>query len=163
MNLTIFALLLSFVIGPPTSRSTSAFLRLQSLAGEWEGKDERANPVKTSFKRIVSNTTVMETLAMHASHEMITLYSLDADGIALLHYCPTNNQPRMRAVPAPGELKELSFTFQGAGNLATASTGHEHKLVLQFQDKEHITERWTWREKGKDTEMVYQFTRKTEE
>ncbi|HLY63262.1 MAG TPA: hypothetical protein VKV95_21155 [Terriglobia bacterium] len=160
-------ILLAVVLGfarPPAfaaaSRATPGILKLQSLAGDWEGKDERGRSVKTSFKLIAGETAVLETLAMPGMEEMVTIYSQDGDGIALLHYCPTNNQPRMRAVPPPGEVKELVFEFEGAGNLASPDEGHEHKLVMQFQDKDHITERWTWRSNGKDTEMVYRFARK---
>jgi hypothetical protein len=85
---------------------------------------------------------------------------VDDDGIALVHYCPTNNQPRMRVVPQSDDVKELSFDYQGAGNLKSPSAGHQHHLVLQFVDGDHITETWTWRDNGKDTPMVFHFTRK---
>jgi hypothetical protein len=137
-----------------------ALQKLQSLAGDWAGKDDHGEMVKTTFKSIAGETAVMELLVMPGMEEMVTIYSQDGDGIALLHYCPTNNQPRMRAVPGPGELKELVFAFEGAGNLASPDEGHEHKLVIQFQDRDHIIEHWTWRSNGKDTEMVYRFARK---
>jgi len=146
---------------PAANHPSAALQKLQSLAGDWEGKDDRGKIVKTNFKSIAGETAVMETLAMSGMEEMVTIYSQDGDAIALLHYCPTNNQPRMRAVPPPGELKELVFAFEGAGNLTSVDEGHEHKLVIQFQDKDHITERWTWRSNSRDTEMVYHFARKT--
>jgi len=141
--------------------SEGAFKKLQSLAGDWEGKDEHGMPVKTSFQALASRTAVMETLSPSGMEEMVTLYSMDGDGIALVHYCPTNNQPRMRVVPQSDDVKELSFDFQGAGNLKSPSTGHQHHLVLRFDDDNHITETWTWRQDGKDLPMVFHFTRKT--
>jgi hypothetical protein len=102
---------------------------------------------------------MMETLAMSEMEEMVTLYSLDIDSILLIHYCPTNNQPRMRAVPTGNAILELEFVFTGAGNLPDSSIGHEQKLILQFTDDDHITERWTWRRNGKDTEMVFRLVR----
>jgi hypothetical protein len=59
----------------------------------------------------------METLAPTGMEEMVTLYSIDRDAITLVHYCPTNNQPRMRAIPRPDQTGRLVFEFQGAGNL----------------------------------------------
>jgi hypothetical protein len=139
----------------------AVFTKLKGLQGNWEGNDGHGMAVRSTFKVMVSGTVVMETLTMPENEEMITFYSADGDGIALVHYCPTNNQPRMRAVPTDdGDGKELAFTFQGAGNLPNPETGHEHKLVMQFRDNAHITERWTWRRNGKDTEMVYQLARK---
>jgi len=140
--------------------SEAAFNKLMSLAGEWEGKDEHGMPAKTNFQVLATKTAVMEALSPSGMDEMVTLYSIDNDGIALVHYCPTNNQPRMRVVPQSDDIKELSFDFQGAGNLKSPSTGHQHHLVLRFVDDNHITESWTWREDGKDTPMTFQFKRK---
>jgi hypothetical protein len=143
-----------------TIHSEAAFNKLTSLAGEWEGKDEHGMAAKTNFQVLATKTAVMETLSPSGMDEMVTLYSIDNDGIALVHYCPTNNQPRMRVVPQSDDVKELSFDFQGAGNLKSPSTGHQHHLVLRFIDDNHITESWTWREDGKDTPMTFQFKRK---
>jgi hypothetical protein len=140
--------------------SEAVFKKLQSLAGDWEGKDAHGMAVKTSFQILASKTAVMETLSPAGMETMVTLYSLDQDGVALVHYCPTNNQPRMRVVPQSADPQELSFDFQGAGNLKSPSAGHQHHLVLRFDDENHITETWTWREDGKDTPMVFHLARK---
>ncbi len=142
------------------THSAAAFKKLQSLSGDWEGKDEHGMPVKTTFKALASGTAVMETLSPSGMEEMVTLYSMDGDGIALVHYCPTNNQPRMRVIPASDVIKELSFDFEGAGNLKSPSTGHQHHLVLRFDDADHLTETWTWRQDDKDTPMLFHFSRK---
>jgi hypothetical protein len=143
------------------THSEAAFKKLQSLAGVWEGKDNHGMAAKTTFEVLASNTAVMEKLAPSGMEEMVTLYSMDRDGIALVHYCPTNNQPRMRVVPSSDDVKELSFDYQGAGNLKSPSAGHQHHLVIHFDDDDHITETWTWREGDKDTPMVFHFTRTT--
>jgi len=62
-------------------------------------------------------------------------------------------------VPQSDDVKELSFDFQGAGNLKSPSTGHQHHLVLRFDDEAHITETWTWRQDGKDLPMVFHLSR----
>jgi len=142
------------------THSGAAFKKLQSLAGDWEGKDDQGMAVKTNFKVAAADTAIIETISPHGMEEMVTLYSADGDGIALVHYCPTNNQPRMRAVPAGDDVKELVFAFQSATNLATPATGHQHQLTLRFEDADHITEIWTWRQNGKDTPMVFHLARK---
>jgi hypothetical protein len=155
-------LVLAFAVAPllAGTNADAAFEKLRSLAGEWEGKDEHSMPAKTNFQVLASRTAVMETLSPSGMEAMVTLYSMDDDGIALVHYCPTNNQPRMRVVPPSGDVKELSFDYQGAGNLKSPSAGHQHHLILRFEDNNHITEMWTWREQGKETPMVFHFTRK---
>jgi hypothetical protein len=141
------------------AQTEEAFRKLQSLAGNWQGKDEQGKPAKSSFVPVASATAVMETLTLPGMDEMLTLYSVDANSVVLVHYCPTNNQPRMRAFPSAGDLRELVFEFSGAGNLLDVAAGHEHKLVIQLEDRDHITERWTWRKSGKDTEMVLHLVR----
>jgi hypothetical protein len=160
--LTAFSACAASIVTPllAASHSASSFRKLQSLAGDWEGKDDKGKPVKTSFKSIVSNTGMMETLSPSGMEDMVTVYSLDGDGIALVHFCPTNNQPRMRAVPASDDVKELAFEFQGASNLPSPNTGHQHHLVIQFEDENHITETWTWRHEGMDMPMIFHLTRK---
>ena len=140
--------------------TAAAFRKLQSLAGDWEGKDEQGNMVRSNFKLMVSGTAVMETLNHSGVDEMVTFYTVDGDRIALLHFCPTNNQPRMRATPDSDDFKELVFEFQGAGNLKSPAEGHQHRLVLRFEDANHITETWTWRQNDKDTLMLFHLTRK---
>lgn len=157
--LLLAAILVSFAIAQTPNNATSTFHKLQALAGEWEGKDDSGEMSKTKFELVAGNTAVLETLTMAGMEEMLTLYTVDGDGIALVHYCPTNNQPRMRAVPGSGDVKELVFSFQGATNLPDLSIGHQHKLVLEFTGADQIVERWTWRKDGKDTEMVHYFTR----
>ena len=161
----LLCLLLLITVCHASSRTPAeaAFERLQRLAGEWKGIDEHGKQVKSRFELVASDTAVMETLrTAEMNEDMLTLYSLDVDSILLIHYCPTNNQPRMRAIPQPGPVKQLLFSFMGAGNLPDSAAGHEHKLVIQFDDQDHITERWTWRRAGTDTEMVFRLSRKSQ-
>ena len=161
-RLLLLLLLILIVVAPLFAgpNSVTAFKKLQSLAGAWEGKDDKGQPVKTSFKSIVSNTAVLETLSPTGMEDMVTVYSLDGDGIALIHFCPTNNQPRMRVVPFTSDPKELAFDFQSAGNLASPTAGHQHHLLIRFEDADHITETWTWRQDNMDMPMVFHLTRK---
>ena len=144
------------------SQAALAFQRIKSLAGEWEGKDDSGSLAKTKFEVVVAGTAVLETLSMSGMEDMLTVYSVDGDGVALIHYCPTNNQPRMRALPGPGDLMrmELNFIFRDAGNMPVPTTGHQQKLDLHVDDENHITELWTWRQNGHDSVQTIHFTRK---
>jgi hypothetical protein len=142
---------------PPTV--ADGFRQLQALAGEWQGTDGHGHAVRSTFQLIASGTAVMETLAPSGMEEMVTLYSVDREAITLVHYCPTNNRPRMRAIPRPDHPRSLVFEFQDAGNLASLADGHEHKLVIDFTDRDHIDEHWTWRRDGSDTEMTFRLAR----
>jgi hypothetical protein len=136
--LLVFVALAAAALGQ--THTNAGFLKLKSLAGNWEGKDEQGNVAKSRIETVVAGTAVMETLSMAGMEDMVSLYSADGDSIAMVHYCPTNNQPRMRATPGAGAVKELDFTFRDAGNLATPETGHQQRLVMRFEDENHLTE-----------------------
>ncbi len=102
--------------GSAGTLANAGFRKLQMLAGDWQGEDAEGKQVKSSFVAIASDTAIMETLTMPEMHDMVTLYSRDVDSIVLMHYCPTNSQPRMRAVPTASPIRELVFSFDGAGN-----------------------------------------------
>lgn len=157
--LVLFLSAIGFSQSKP-SNAQSAFKKIMLLQGDWTGKDADGNPVRTSFKPVISGTTMMETVSPSGMEEMLSLYSVDGNGIQLAHYCPTNNQPRMRAVPSEADPKELDFQFTGAGNLPDISVGHQHRMVLQFEDGDHITETWTWRHGDHDMPMVFHLARK---
>ena len=156
----VVALAISLIAQERANPVTEAFHKLQTLAGDWRGRNEQGNEVKSNFKLMISNTVVMETLDASGMEQMLTLYSVDGNGISLLHYCPTNNQPHMRAIPSSENVSQLAFSFLDAGNLPNIAVGHEHRMIMDFEDNDHITERWTWRSNGKDTEMIYHLARK---
>src|SRR4029077_12909219 len=104
--LALVAVFVPLSVAQMSNNAASSFHKLQALAGDWEGKDDSGDPVKTKFELVAGNTAVMETLTMSGMEQMLTLYTVDGDGIALVHYCPTNNQPRMRAIPSSGDAKE---------------------------------------------------------
>jgi len=159
MSLICAAFALVEAAAPPTSPAVAAFHKLSALVGNWEGKDDSGAEVKSHFQLIAGRTAVMETLTMPGMDQMVTFYSLDGDSILLVHYCPTNNQPRMRATPVTSGLSKLVFSFESVANLPNPEAGHEHKLVFQFTDKDHIVEHWTWRRSNKDSVITYRLSR----
>lgn len=137
------------------------FEKLKILVGEWVGQDTQGNPVRVSYKMVSARTALLETLSPGGESEMVTVYTMDGDQVALTHYCSANNQPRMRTVPNAGDANELDFSFVGATNLANPGVGHMHRLVIAFQDDDHFTQEWTWREQGHADKLeIFRFTRK---
>ncbi len=159
---TMLALLATLILlassAAPQSSPAASFDRLKSLVGEWEGKAENGKSVRVSYKLISSGSALLETLLPENEPGMLTVYHLDGSRLLLTHYCSAGNQPRMRAL-APGS-SELEFVFLDATNLASPGTGHMRKLVIRFEDNDHFTQRWTWRDNGKEEVMVFHFTRK---
>jgi len=156
-------------VAKPTSVTLSTFERLKALAGDWEARDGTAyggKPIRISYKVVSQGTSVMETYYQVGSDfiDMVTLYHLDGDSLALTHFCAVNNQVRMRAEPVTADGK-VRFNFVDAANLSVSSKEVMSKLELSFTDKDHMTQSWTWRmtdAKGKtfDDKAVYNFVRR---
>jgi hypothetical protein len=103
---------------------------------------------------------LVETIKPGEPEEMITVYHPDGDSIVATHYCKAKNQPRMRASGGSGEVRQITFSFLDITNLASPAAGHMCDLVVTFQDNDHFTARWTYRENGKDASSVFIYTRK---
>lgn len=143
-------------------KSTPEFEKLKTLAGEWSAKTKDGQPVRVSYQLVSNGSALIEMLSMGKGEgDMVTVYHLDGNNLMMTHYCSANNQPRMKAQPASGEVKTLTFSYLDATNLAPPDSGHMHRLVVTFQDKKHMTQDWTWREYGKDAYTeTFQYERK---
>ncbi|MGA2631423.1 MAG: hypothetical protein ABSG54_14585 [Terriglobia bacterium] len=137
-----------------------AFEKLKTLVGNWEGKMEDGQISRVSYRLTSSGSVLVETDMPGEPMEMLTLYHPDGDSVIATHYCDAKNQPRMRASGGSGEIREIKFNFLDITNLASPSTGYMRDLVITFQDDDHFTARWTYRENGKDSPYVFTYTRK---
>src|SRR6202789_973481 len=142
------------------SKPAGGFDRLKVLAGEWQGTDESGKPVTSTFRLVSNDTALEETFQRDKDHQMVTMYTPDGSRVALTHYCSKGNQPRMETPAVTATTDEFVFAYTGATNLASPEDAHLHRLVLQVDDADHFTETWTIREKGHDTKMTFNFTRK---
>jgi len=98
---------------------------------------------------------------MHmAGDDMVSMYYVDGDQLLMTRFCPTNNQPRMKAVIS-ADLNTVTFDFLDATNLPSPQAGHMHRAIFLFSaDPGHYSEEWTWKQEGKDTKMYFEMQRK---
>jgi hypothetical protein len=66
----------------------------------------------------------------------------------------------MRSQTVAAESKIITFDLVDVTNLSAPDAGHMKKLVVTSTDKDHFTQEWTWREKGKENAVVIRFERK---
>ena len=138
----------------------AGFEKMKRLAGEWQATSPK-DELFTSTIRLVSNgTAIEETFQNSEDDQMVTLYVPDGDRLAVTHYCSAGNQPRMETGPVTADQNEFAFSFVGITNLSGPTAGYMHHLAIQIADKDHFSEAWTWREKGKDKVETFHFTRK---
>jgi hypothetical protein len=139
--------------------SNPTFDKLKTLTGNWEGmatEGDKKFPSKTMFKMVSGNSVLMNILAEGSPHEMVTMIHPDLKDTVATHYCAGNNQPRFKAVPAGAN--QVAFEFKDGTNMGP-NDGHMHKVVFTFDGPDHHMEDWTFRDKGKDSTMRFDFKR----
>jgi hypothetical protein len=156
----VAAVALLFVSGTLLAQSNAqkSFDRFKSMVGTWEGKSPGGDSSEVTYRLAAGGTAVMAEMHM-AGDEMMSMYYVDGDQLLMTHFCPSGNQPRMKAVISP-DLNTVSFDFMDATNLPGPNTGHMHRAVFLFSDADHYTEEWTWKKADKDIKMHYEMLRK---
>jgi serine protease inhibitor ecotin len=144
----------------PMDKAVPYFEKMKSLVGEWEGKSMDGKTAKVSYTLVSDDSALMERLVMGGESEMVTMYHPDGDHLMMTHYCSAHNQPRMRSPVGSLEDKIIVFDLVDVTNLPTPDTGHMKKLVVNFVDKDHFTQEWTWTEMGKEGKEIIQYERK---
>lgn len=132
--------------------------RFKSMVGTWQGKSPSGGTSEVTYRLTAGGTAVMADMHM-AGEDMVSMYYVNGDDLLMTHFCPTNNQPRMKAVISP-DLNTVSFDFMDATNLPGPNAGHMHRAVFLFSDPDRYTEEWTWKQGGKDTKMHFEMQRK---
>jgi hypothetical protein len=168
MSLTRALLALAFVLlfcvnlpaqMPPPAASTPAFDQLKSLAGTWEGKRSADRSTMLTYEVVSNGSVVMERLKPTHEAEMVTMYSLDGGRIVVTHYCSMGNQPTMQTAPLAAATGKYDFHFVRIAGTKTPEEGHMTDLTLSLPDKDHLTQTWTFLEKGKSESETFNFTR----
>ncbi|HMD85897.1 MAG TPA: hypothetical protein VKO18_14475 [Terriglobia bacterium] len=159
-SLVLFlALIAVAAVGLAASKSQPAFDKIKSLVGNWEGKGPGGGPAHINYKLVSGGTAVMESILESSEAQMVTLYYLDGDHLMMTHYCMANNQPRMRADASTSSASAIKFTFVDATNLSGPDAGHMHAHSIIWKDADHVTQQWTWREKGQEKVESFELAR----
>ena len=130
----------------------SAFRKLQSLAGTWEGTASDGSKSRVQYEVIAGNSAVVERFVndkMGAENAMVTVYYLDGGRLLLQHYCMAKNQPRMKAESFDAVANVVRFAFVDATGLPNPQAGHMHNATIRFIDADHISQEWQFFENGK--------------
>jgi len=158
-SFAIILVVLAFSGGMCFAKTVPEFESMKSLVGKWRGTSMNGKPATVTYALVSDNSGLMERLVMDGESEMVTMYYPDGDHLMMTHYCSAHNQPRMRSQTVPVGSKNITFDFVDVTNLSAPDAGHMRKLVVTFGDKDHFTQEWTWREKGKEKTVVIDFER----
>src|SRR5262245_4951220 len=144
------------------SPAAEAFERLKALQGDWidvDGAFGEKGKVAVTYRVSGAGHTVVEAFPVGTKHEMVTVYHLDGDTIALTHYCTSNTQPRMASRGLDGN--RLVFDFTGGANIDVNRTSHMHAATIEFISGDEIKATWqNWRDGKPDHPATFRAVRK---
>jgi hypothetical protein len=130
--------------------------RMKRLVGAWEGTSDmgkEGEKVRVEYRLTAGGSALVETLFPGSAEEMVSVYH-DRDGkLAMTHYCMLRNQPRMTLTKADAQTIDLVFAKKG-NDIDPARDNHMHAVAITFTDNDHIVQKWTLFEKGKDKGAV---------
>ena len=140
--------------------AAAVFQQMAALAGDWQGVQDGV-PVKVRYTVTGDGSALMETMTPVPMPQstMITMFTLDGGHLNATHYCAAGNQPQM-ASGVPGDLgKGVIFSLVRVTGLKTAGDWHNTGLTFILDDKDHITQHWTYAYKGKTGSNTFHYTR----
>jgi hypothetical protein len=143
------------------AQTPDAFDRLRSLAGEWHAELPGFGTMTDSIRAVSNGKAIEEVLGTTSDNET-SIYTRDGSKLLVTHFCALTTDghiARLAAAPLTGSRKQIEFTFVGASNLHSPSAPHMRRLVIEFTDADHFTEKWTKVESGKDTIFEMHFHR----
>jgi hypothetical protein len=138
--------------------------KIKSLSGEWEaralGEHEHGPMAGTvSYKVTAGGSAVLETLFGGSEHEMVTLYYVDGDTLALTHYCMLGNRPHMLAQP---QSSPDTLVFKCGDGDRIETEDHMHQATFTFVDPNHLKTEWVLYKGGKPAGAhAFELTRKS--
>ncbi|MEO8670590.1 MAG: hypothetical protein ABI411_04685 [Tahibacter sp.] len=126
--------------------ASSAFQSLSGLVGNWQGKLPDGRTHRVNYRLSAGGSALVETWALSAGRESITIYHLDGDALLADHYCVQGNQPRLRWVNGDGN--GFSFAFRDGVNLQVAGKSHQHAFWIALHGNDAFERSETYVENG---------------
>jgi len=144
--------------GAEKPNSVLAFERLTSLVGEWKGVQD-GTEMKLIYTLTADGSALMEEFRA-AQSVMVTMFTVDGDHLIATHYCSAGNQPQMMTGPITDSSgRSLAFTLSRVTRMKTPQDWHNTGLTVTLEDKQHLTQVWTYEYDGKKGTNTFHFTR----
>ncbi len=140
------------------TNSVLAFEHLTSLVGEWKGTQD-GTEMHLTYTLTADSSALMEEFRAGKT-VMVTMFTVDGDHLIATHYCSAGNQPQMmtKAITDP-TAKSLAFSLSHAYGLKMPGDWHNTGLTVMMEDKQHLTQVWTYEYNGKSGTNTFHFTR----
>ena len=143
-------------------KGSPEFERVKQLVGAWEGTSsmgKAGDKVKVEYRITAGGSALVETLSPGNEGEMVSVYHDQKGKLAMTHYCMLRNRPHMTLARSDAQSLELVFAKKG-NDINPAKEKHMHAVSITFTDNDHIVQKWTMFDKGKNAgEVAFKLTR----
>ena len=141
------------------SKSALAFQNLASLVGEWKGV-QSGTEIQVTYTLTANGSALMEEFRPKNGPMMVTMFTVDGDHLIATHYCSAKNQPQMASAAIADPLaKSVAFSLVRVTGLNTPDDWHNTGLIVTLEDRDHLTQEWTYLSKGETGKTYFHFTR----
>ncbi|NVJ59929.1 MAG: hypothetical protein HWE27_06035 [Gammaproteobacteria bacterium] len=114
-----------------------SFVKLKELTGHWVKEGGSPEKFYISFYTSANGSVLVEDWISNGVSRSLTVYHRDGERLLATHYCPQENQPRLKLKESSNE-NEISFVFKDATNLEDLNENHQHSLSFEFVDKDTL-------------------------
>ena len=141
------------------SKSALMFEHLASLEGQWKGV-QAGTEIQVTYTLTANGSALMEEFRPKNGPMMVTMFSVDGDRLLATHYCSAKNQPQMttEAIADP-QAKRVVFSLVRVTGLSSPGDWHNTGLVVTVEDRDHLTQEWTYLSNGETGKTLFHFTR----
>jgi hypothetical protein len=140
------------------SKSEAVFRQLVSLVGEWEAV-QNGVPVTETYTLTANRSALMAETKPGNDPAMITMFTVDGEHLIATHYCAARNQPQMQTGIPEDLQKGVTFSLVRVTGMKTQDDWHNTGLTITLEDKDHMTQRWTYLYKRRPGTNVFHYTR----
>jgi hypothetical protein len=141
------------------TKSEAVFKQLVSLVGEWDAVQDGV-PVTETYMLTANGSALMAETKPGNDPAMITMFTVDSNHLIATHYCSARNQPEMETGIPEDLQKGVTFSLVRVTGMKTPDDWHNTGLTITLEDKDHMTQRWTYLYKRKPGTTVFHYTRK---
>jgi hypothetical protein len=135
-----------------------AFERLASLVGEWKGMQD-GTEITLTYTLTAAGSALMEEFRAGKT-VMVTMFTVDGDHLIATHYCSAGNQPLMVTGPITDpSASSIAFKLSRVTGMKTPGDWHNTGLNVIMDDRQHLTQVWTYKDGGKKGTTTFRFTR----
>ena len=151
---TVLSVPLAAAAAPPAGAqaptASQALDRLKALAGTWEGSIEGQEGGRATivYRVISGGSAVLETLFPGSDHEMVSVYTVEAGELRMVHYCALGNQPRFRLDRKGSTPDELRFVLDGGSGFDPKTDAHIHAGRITLKGSDAMEAAWEYYKGG---------------